>query len=1280
MARRCFVAAFSVFGLAIFLLYQSWALQAQPPVEAQWIWFNEGNPRADAPVEARFFRKIFTLAGPADKATLEITADNRYTVWLNGKEVGKGEQWMTLDRYNVAKQLVRGKNVIAVRAVNDGGPAGLVVRLRYTIRKGKPGVIISDGAWKASKTAPDGWQKLNHKDAKWPQALALGTYGKVGPWVNGGGGAKPAEPRFKVPDGFRVELAVKDPGDRGKFSLVNMTFDGKGRLLVSLENGPILLCTQPDKREVCQEVRTYCDKVKNAHGMCWIKDALYLVGEGPKGTGLYRCRDTKKEDRIDEVTLVHRFNGGINEHGPHAVVYGPDGFLYVVIGNHAFAHVGPAPGKEKWPNPLKLAENSPLRRWPTGGMGPDQGQLGSTEDVLLPRMNDANGHAANLRAPGGTIWRMDLDGKNVGLFSAGYRNQFDAAFSPSGELFTFDSDMEWDEGLPWYRAVRINHCTPGSDFLWRTGAANTPNYYLDSLPPLFETGRGSPVGVVFYDHDNFPKKYRGSLLLADWSLGIIYAVHLNPKGGTYSAKVEKFCTGSPLNVTDLEVGPDGSVYFTMGGRDTYGGVYRIVPIRSLKVARGFGKKPSEVARQMLDEPQPLAAWSRARIDAVLDKMGPAKKEVFEELIRRIENPKEKGRVRGLSLLQIHGGPLLQELLVRLAADSDPLVKSQAIYFLGVKGYKEAKPILVKALNDSNPRIRRRACEALVRAGLTPPLEDIWPLLGETDLFVQTAARLILERMDAKTWAEKIKTPSDGVRRPAPSADDRIAWQAIVALAKQGKLAEFKGIVFHRLNQPLPAENEALLDYLRTLQLALFHAGEPPAACKEIAKHCLEAFPVNGLMANRELAILLAHLALTGQLDKPVQQKLLAALKASKGDRLQQMHYVYCLRTLKKDWTPAQKVEMVAWFEGTRDWRGGNSFTGFIQNMFKQFLATYSVAERSALLAAIENTPYAALVLLQQLQSDRQASMAPALRALAVRLSRPNKIPRADELRQAAADALVRIASEQAKAEFYPDLLNGLKNPNAGVVLEAIAGLKKNPTKPKATEAAPFRALLLAASLLNEGNRWQAVELLRHWTGDKEFGAEKGQWKPELQSWGRWFNQSFPMEPAIPDIGSDKPAESKYKYDDLLKFLTKGEGAKGNAVKGKVVFEKGLCTKCHRYGKEGEGVGPDLTNLAKRFKRADVLDSILYPSKVISDQYRSTTIVTKKGLQITGLAADQGDTWSVLLPDGTKTVVKKKDVEQRFASLVSVMPERLLDTLTKAEIADLFAYMESVPPK
>ena len=93
---------------------------------------------------------------------------------------------------------------------------------------------------------------------------------------------------------------------------------------------------------------------------------------------------------------------------------------------------------------------------------------------------------------------------------------------------------------------------------------------------------------------------------------------------------------------------------------------------------------------------------------------------------------------------------------------------------------------------------------------------------------------------------------------------------------------------------------------------------------------------------------------------------------------------------------------------------------------------------------------------------------------------------------------------------------------------------------------------------------------------------------------------------------------------------------------------------------------------------DLLESLIHPSKVISDQYRSVLLVTKKGRQLQGLAAPQGDTVTLLQSDGTKVTLRIDEIDQQFASLVSVMPERLLDPLTRQEIADLVAFLESQP--
>jgi putative heme-binding domain-containing protein len=278
--------------------------------------------------------------------------------------------------------------------------------------------------------------------------------------------------------------------------------------------------------------------------------------------------------------------------------------------------------------------------------------------------------------------------------------------------------------------------------------------------------------------------------------------------------------------------------------------------------------------------------------------------------------------------------------------------------------------------------------------------------------------------------------------------------------------------------------------------------------------------------------------------------------------------------------------------------------------------------------------------------------------------------------------VARALARFPTAENYPYLMQGLAIAQGGNVAELLDALKKNPHKPKPDDAAAYRAAILSSSKLPPSQKWKAVEVLRHWSNGKGFGNSKPtEWKPELTSWGRWYAQSFPKEPSLPDVTSDKPAESKYKFDELLTYLEKDpRGKKGDPEKGKLAFTKANCIKCHKYGPEGEGIGPDLSAVSNRFKRAEILESIVDPSKVISDQYRSSHITTFDGKTFIGLAAEQGGTITILIQDGSKVTIKASDVESRFASLVSVMPEKLLDELTKEEIADLFAYLESPVPE
>ena len=126
------------------------------------------------------------------------------------------------------------------------------------------------------------------------------------------------------------------------------------------------------------------------------------------------------------------------------------------------------------------------------------------------------------------------------MHSVGTRNTYDIAFNDDGELFGFDSDMEYDIGMPWYRPIRLCHFTSGAEFGWRTGTGKFLAEYPDNLPGIANLGQGSPTGLLSSKGLKFPEKYKNGLFLFDWSYGTMYFANLKPKGSSYEAEVTEF--------------------------------------------------------------------------------------------------------------------------------------------------------------------------------------------------------------------------------------------------------------------------------------------------------------------------------------------------------------------------------------------------------------------------------------------------------------------------------------------------------------------------------------------------------------------------------------------------------------------------------------------------------------------------------------------------------------------------------------------------------------------
>jgi putative heme-binding domain-containing protein len=506
----------------------------------QWIW----STNSDAEPQTVWFRKVFPTPPYMWNARLTLSADDEAEVFLNGKPVAVCTDWNQPVRAEVSMRLHHGTNVLGVRARNREGPGGLLVHLNMGGAESQQ--VISDTNWVFSTRDVEDWTSLDFDDDAWSQATLLGPHG-IAPWgdILSRASATPAD-SIRVLPGFHVELLRSALPGEG--SWVCMAFDERGRLIVSPEGDKPLIRVTLNSKAGIERVEEIMAPIRFAMGLLAAHGSLYANARGPEGTGLYCLKDANDNDQFEtsEVRFLREFKG-FGEHGYHALALGPDDRIYVLNGNGTRLPDG-------------ISSHSPYRNY--------------AEDVLSLNPDETT-RAGGARAPGCVILRTDPEGREWELFAGGMRNAYDFDFNPDGELFTFDSDNEWDWGTPWYRPTRVYHCVSGAEMGWRDGTRAWPDYYPDMVSGVVDVGIGSPCGVEFGTHARFPERYRRALFIQDWSYGRILAVHLEPEGAGYRATHEEFVRGQPLNLTSLAFGPDGAMYFITGGRGTQSGLYRV---------------------------------------------------------------------------------------------------------------------------------------------------------------------------------------------------------------------------------------------------------------------------------------------------------------------------------------------------------------------------------------------------------------------------------------------------------------------------------------------------------------------------------------------------------------------------------------------------------------------------------------------------------------------------------------------------------------------------------
>lgn len=619
---------------AVCAVFTFQAALANEPI-AQWLW-KSAQPAAGEKV---YFRREFELPQDVASAAVTLACDDWHHVWINGKDLGFGGDWITPRGYDVMPHIKQGgRNVIAVEGRNEQGAAAMALRFRATLKDGRKLYVMSDGTWQCSSEAPENWQGPDFNDDAWAKVAVVGKMGDP-PWGNlivpeGHGPSSPQDvtSKYQVAPGFKLERLYRVPKDQG--SWVAVTMDDKGRLICADQYGKIYRVTPAADGSGTTSAQPMGIPLKGAHGLLWHQGVLYVVvNEGQDESGVWRVTDTNGDGEPDKPELMKPFKGR-GEHGPHGLALSPDGqWIYCALGNHT----------DYTPMDSSLVS----LKW--------------GEDQLLPRRPDARGHARDRFAPGGYIVRFKPDGSQWQLFSMGYRNQYDLAFNAQGDLFTYDSDMEWDFGMPWYRPTRICHVVPGSEFGWRNGSGVWPEYYEDSMGTQLDIGPGSPTGVVSGKGAKFPEKYQRAIYALDWTYATIHAIHLTPEGSGYKAVREEFVAGTGLPLTDAVIGADGAMYFLTGGRRTDSALWRVTYTGEEKTdAVNFASKPLELedrakAWEALGSPDRLTRY-KARV--ALEAGDPA------EVAAKLEKENDPWRIIGASMaLARTGGPEHRTLIL-----------------------------------------------------------------------------------------------------------------------------------------------------------------------------------------------------------------------------------------------------------------------------------------------------------------------------------------------------------------------------------------------------------------------------------------------------------------------------------------------------------------------------------------------------------------------------------------------------------------------------------------
>lgn len=1063
-----------------------------------------------------------------------------------------------------------------------------------------------------------------------------------------------------VPSGFRVSLFADDDLAHNIYS---MTTDSRGNVVVA---GAGYVKTLLDNNDdgLADEAKLFADGPKSgSQGMFFLGSDLLCTGDG----GLLRYRDSDNDGKADGPpdTFLKFKTGG--EHDVHTIQRGPDGWWYLNGGN--YAGIDSTYATEK------------------------------TSPIKEPQA--------------GVIFRLKPDLSGGEIVAHGYRNSYDFAFHPQGDIFLFDSDGERDVSLPWYEPTRVFQAVPGSHAGWVSRSWKQPASFIDMPPVLGQFGRGSPTGVVCYRHNQFPKEYHDSLFVLDWTYGRVINLQLTRTGAAFTAKASSFMTAVGQHgfaPTDAVIGPDGSLYISVGGRGTRGGVYRVEYTDSGKDGdRSVPKLLNVDAVDIcLDAPQPLSSWSRSRWEPLAKQLGEGP---FLQVLLNTQRT-TKQRVRAIEILVESYGKPDGAFLKSLSADPSAEVRARAAWAIGrTQPIDEIPKLLVPFVGDEDPFVGRVACEALL--GLPGELKDaelaaaLVRRLASSTRFDRIAAARLVPQLGKETFKTLAVQAA------------KLGWTASVsnAFGFLGRKPGVNDYVFELglrvLERELPTSTK--LEAVRLMQLGLGDLaaiGEVPAvfdgysAALDLSAaerkldpfriRLAELYPTGDKQLDFEIARLLAMLE---PYNPALLTKVLAQITESSHPTDDVHHLIVAARIPTSRDSEQREViaRALVQIEPKLKARSLNQDTNWdprFKELYKalvqhdpllpdalieqpEFGRPDHVRYMSELPGELLDTAIACFE--RQVEADPDYPWTNDVLFVFGESKKPEHrvLIRNQFSNFTVRNAVLIILSESPEEADRTKFVFGIESSQVEVLeacLDALLGL---PAPNESTAARENVELVRCLRRLNTDQneraaREKVVKLLRRNTG-QNFGFELSNADaPQTEAvkrWTRWAVNQFPQEASVLTAARSSDAAT------IQSLLARVQWDSGDADAGRALFEKRSCVQCHGSRK---ALGPDLAGAAKRFSREDLFTAIVDPSRDVSSRYQTTMLQTTEGKAYTGLIIYESID-GVILRNGTNQTfrIETEDVELRRKLPQSLMPAGLLKDATAADLANLYAYLKSL---